>query len=74
MIPPTMKQRSKIIRTSFQTLIKTPTNQWNDIKVKTLIMKALDGDPKKKKTFNIKTHLCKRIVLIAQKKKTITKL
>lgn len=74
MIPPTMKQRSKIIRTSFQTLIKTPTNQWNDIKVKTLIMKALDGDPKKEKTFNIKTHLCKRIVLIAQKKKTITKL
>jgi hypothetical protein len=51
MIPPTMKQRSKIIRTSFQTLIKTPTNQWNDIKVKTLIMKALDGDPKKKKNF-----------------------
>jgi hypothetical protein len=73
MIPPTMKQRSKIIRTSFQTLITTPTNQWNGIKVKTLIMKALDGDPKKK-TFNIKTHLCKRIVLIAQKKKTITKL
>jgi hypothetical protein len=46
MIPPTMKQRSKIIRTSFQTLNKTPTNQWNGIKVKTLIMKALDGDPK----------------------------
>jgi hypothetical protein len=38
--------KEQIIRTSFQTLNKTPTNQWNGIKVKTLIMKALDGDPK----------------------------
>jgi hypothetical protein len=41
---PTMKQWSKIIRASFQTLIKTPMNQCKGIKVKTLIMKALDGD------------------------------
>lgn len=44
-----MQQWSKIIRTSFQTLIKTPTNQCNGIKGKTLIMKALDGGTKKNK-------------------------
>ncbi len=42
-----MKQWSKIIRSRFQTLIKTPMNQCKGIKVKTLIMKSLDGDTKK---------------------------
>ncbi len=42
-----MKQWSKIIRASFQTLIKTPINQCKGIKVKALNMKPLDGDTTK---------------------------